>query len=216
MCVVARERRVCRAVRALANMFLITASELRDIIATAKAESTLAAEARLREEFRRELNARDRDAARDTIVEKKPSDGFEEDQLTCQQRLCEKSEAANYDSVAGRSKTATRLISRASRLYQTAPTLRRHHTQDTNAGRGSACTHISRKQTHLSMPKPSMLLSNSCPPKYLAYTQLRGSPRPNPARGGRRCSAAKTHGRERAMPRDIGTSPTSKHKREIY
>lgn len=40
-------------------------------------------------------------------------------------------------------------------------------------------------QTHLSMPKPSMLLSRTSPPKYLAYTRLNGRPIPKPANGGR-------------------------------
>lgn len=40
------------------------------------------------------------------------------------------------------------------------------------------------RPTHLSMPKPSMLLSRTSPPKYLAYTRLNGRPIPNPANGG--------------------------------
>jgi len=77
-------------------------------------------------------------------------------------------------------------------------------------GGACACTHKRRKQTHLSIPKPSMLLSNTSPPKYLAYTRLRGSPRPNPARGGRECSAAKTHGSHRPDVSPPGNLPRTK------
>ena len=55
-------RAFLRVFRAVRPVVFITPSELRAIVATAREEGALSAEERLRKEFRRELDARDRES----------------------------------------------------------------------------------------------------------------------------------------------------------
>ena len=55
-------RAFLRVFRAVRPVVFITSSELRAIVATAREEGALSAEERLRKEFRRELDARDRES----------------------------------------------------------------------------------------------------------------------------------------------------------